>query len=270
MMMTTCAAAVPAHADIAVGGAKRETLASSILPHVIYVIGEYATADEKAPLKLRDYAGSNTLLRSALSYGILRTGGADVTVPKGWGDKHAGMVRSLFAFHHPANLASLEKAFRDQFGKALVKRRSGEGESALISYDVAGLQAAFDALYVKPVQTIGGVPAKLVYDSLFKGFVAQKAEWVAHVLAKRPQLAAAARDYVARSAQPGFDGWAVADAFAKTLPPSGRGEVRLVGTLIRRQADGTLPVLVRMLRTILSDYDPQTFQRLDARLRPGT
>jgi hypothetical protein len=110
----------------------------------------------------------------------------------------------------------------------------------------------------------------MVYDTLLKKFVADKAEVVATVLGNQGALEAASRDYVKRAAQPGFDGLSAADAFAKTLPAGQRGEARVVGTLIRRQADGTLPLLVKMLRTVLSDYDPATFRKLSARLRsPG-
>jgi hypothetical protein len=43
--------------------------------------------------------------------------------------------------------------------------------------------------------------------------------------------------------------------------------VRLVGTVIRREADGTLDELLAMVRRTLADYDPATSKRLDARLR---
>ena len=36
---------------------------------------------------------------------------------------------------------------------------------------------------------------------------------------------------------------------------------RLLGIMLRRQADGTLPIILNMLKTVLKDYDKETFEK---------
>jgi hypothetical protein len=264
----------------------KETLAATVFDHMLPVIADSSEQDPKSPVRgavtvwhnnvsttesagIRNFQGSNTAVRGALSYGIVRAAGSDLvpgsSVPPS--EAHRGWaIANTYAFIDPPNQEKLEKAFHTLFGRALVKRRTG----AFVEYDRASLETAFAALYVKPGATLGGTQASVVYETLFKAYVASKAETVAAALAKKGWLAAKAKDYLAKVKDAKFDATEWQYGIVKELGDAQAGEARLVGTLVRRQADGTLPAIVKMLRTVLADYDAPTLKRLDSKLRsPG-
>jgi hypothetical protein len=117
---------------------------------------------------------------------------------------------------------------------------------------------------VKPDGTVGGVRAQTVYDTLLKKWVAERAGTVAAVLDRKGFVAQAARDFKTLKG----DGLSWQMKLCDKLPEPLQREHRLVGTLVRRHADGTLPVVLKALRQVLRDYDPKTLEKLDARLRP--
>src|SRR5581483_12328688 len=102
---------------------------------------------------------------------------------------------------------------------------------------------------------------------LFKAFVRREAEATCALLGKEGFLAQESKKFVARS----LDGKDEITTYQYELASKLGGplaeEPRLIGTLLRRQADGTLPVIIKMMRTVLRDYDPETFKRLDAQLK---
>jgi len=272
--------ALPAQADTSTSG-KRDSVAESVWASMLPVIADAAEEDRASPVKgprtvwkgsqaqaveqgIRNFQGSNTLVRAALSYGILRAGGFGVSQPWAVGGEQIG---SALAFFEPKNQQNLEAAFHTLFGRALVKKRTGAGEQTRFAYDGASLQAAFDALYVAPDASIGKVRARLIYDTLFKDYLRQKAEAIATLLQRKGLIARAARDWQAQSARPGFDGVAFQAKLLESFPEPLKYEGRLVGTLVRRHADGTLPVVLKALRRVLGDYDPKTLERLDSRLK---
>jgi hypothetical protein len=270
----------PALADTS-AGKKSESLAESVFEHMLPVIADAAEEDaasavkgprsvwkgnkpELVPRGIKNFQGSNTLVRSALSYGILRAAGFRVSQPWAVGGEQIG---SALAFFEEKNQKNLEEAFQKLFGRALVKKRSGAGDQTTFTYDSASLEAAFKQLYLAPDATVGGVRAKVVYDTLFKDYVKHKAELIAGILDRKGFVAAASRDYVARSGKPGFDGLKFQDDLAQKLKSPLGDEPRLVGTLVRRHADGTLPAVLKMLRKVLGDYDPATLKALDSKLK---
>jgi hypothetical protein len=145
-----------------------------------------------------------------------------------------------------AKMARIDRAFRARFGVPLVRRRHND----FTEYDAAGLRAAFRALYLPPTPR-----TRKLYEP-FKGFVAGSAEAAACVLGHRAQMERMARRYAAtgRYRPEDFD---CVDPFHFVT----------VGVILRRHLDGTLPVVLEALRTVLRDYDPETFAELDVRLR---
>jgi hypothetical protein len=126
-------------------------------------------------------------------------------------------------------------------------------------YDAAGLAEAFRRVYVRPEARIGPVAARDLYPPL-RGFVAGAAHATASLLDDPARLAATTRAYDAAG---GFD----YERVERDYPGVDVFDVITVGVVWRRRLDGTLPVLVGALRTVLQDYDPQTFAELDRRLR---
>src|SRR5581483_627699 len=214
---------------------------------------------------IKNYQGSVTMLRGGLSYGLIRGAGLDVVPPQK--PESAYRVANLFAMSDPPNVARVDEAFKVLTGSPLIKKRVTKNDRVLVSYDAAGLQSAFDKLYVQPSGNIGGVRASVVYETLFKAFVRREAEATCALLGKKGFLAQESKKFVARS----LDGKDEITTYQYELASKLGGplaeEPRLIGTLLRRQADGTLPVIIKMMRTVLRDYDPETFKRLDAQLK---
>jgi hypothetical protein len=262
-------------------GKKTESLAESVFEHMLPIIADAAEEDAASAVKgprsvwkgskpelvtkgIKNFQGSNTLVRSALSYGILRAAGFGVSQPWAVGGEQIG---SALAFFEEKNQKNLEDAFQKLFGRALVKKRTGAGEQSSFAYDAASLEAAFKQLYLAPDATVGGTRAKVVYDTLFKDYVKHKAELIAGILERKGFIAGAARDFSARMGKPGFDGIAFNMELSQKLKSPLGDEPRLIGTLVRRHADGTLPAVLKMLRKVLADYDPATMKALDSKLR---
>jgi hypothetical protein len=211
---------------------------------------------------VKHFQGSVTALRCALSNGVVRLAGMDI-VPAPTGPVEPWKYSNAFAFPTAENQANLETAFKKAFGKALVKSRAGDGPEALVAYDPAAIQAAFDRVYPKPSALLGGVPAQKVYDLLFKDWVEGRAEVLADALGRPGLLADRAQEYRTATAAAGFNGPGFAYDLARKLEGPLKHEERFLGMLLRRQLDGTLPTIVGCLRRVLRDYDPATFRRLD-------
>jgi hypothetical protein len=144
-----------------------------------------------------------------------------------------------------AKVARVDRAFRARFGVPLVKRR----KNGFTEYDGEGLRTAFRAIYLPPTPR-----TKKLYQPL-RGFVASSAYAAACVLSHRRQMERMARRYAASGEYRPED-------FACVDPES----FVTVGVILRRHLDGTLPVLLESLRTVLRDYDPETFAELDTKL----
>jgi hypothetical protein len=269
-------------ADTSATAPKPPVSRDAVLGGLLYLAGTAADADDKSPVKaettvwqgsgeknatvgLKDYQGSVTLLRGALSYGLLRGAGLDVVPLQK--PESAFRVANLFAMGDAPNLARLEEAFKDFTGMPLVKKRTTKGDRVALQYNAAGLEAAFEKLYIKPSALIGTMRAGVVYDTLFKTFVRREAEATAALLGHKGFLAAESKRFVARSLDGKDEITTYQYELASKLGGPLTDEPRLIGTLLRRHADGTLPTVIKILRTVLRDYDPDELRRLDSQLK---
>jgi hypothetical protein len=140
------------------------------------------------------------------------------------------------------------------------------------SPDPRVIEQAFDRVYVRPQQLLApGLTGRVAYDTLFRAWTAEYAERVALVLDHADLLARKARELTVRQGSPGFNGVQFqADATGAMFGDT-KAKVAVssmdVGTLIRRHADGTLPVLLKIMQRVLADYDPKTSARLGSRLK---
>jgi hypothetical protein len=270
-------------ADTSTAPAQKKMLGQSMFEHMMEAVGDSSEQDSASPVKgqvtvwnrsgseskssgLKNFQGSTSAFRGMVSYAIVRAAGRDlVPDPKApASDAHRSWaILNTYAFIDTPNHERLEQGFLALFGRPLVKKRIG----AFVAYDPAALDAAFKAMYVKPTVTLGGVPASVVYQTLFKDNVAQKAEVIAAALSKKGFLPAKAKDYLKHVRDPKFDATTWQYDAVKDAGDPIASEARLVGTLVRRQADGTLPAMVKMLRAVLRDYDPETLKKLDAQLK---
>src|SRR5262249_41156795 len=153
-------------------------------------------------------------------------------------DAHQGWaIGNTYAFIDAKNQRVLEKAFHSLFGQALAKKTTG----ALTRYDGKAVEAAFAALYLPPSTMAGGMRASAIYDTLFKSFVAQKAEVIATVLDRKGFLVRKAKELETAARDPKLDGLGWQYKMVEELAGPLQNESRLIGTLVRRQADGSLP-----------------------------
>jgi hypothetical protein len=156
---------------------------------------------------------------------------------------------------------AVERAFRGWIGRDL---RRADG-----TLDGRAIEAAFARVYVHPNDQLApSLPARVVYDTLFRQWLGRYAAGVAAVLEHGDLLVERARHLTARQGHRDFDGLAFQAAATEAMGLARTISSRDVGTLIRREADGSLPALLRILRRVLADYDPATSARLDAHLRP--
>ncbi len=270
-----------ARADTSTATPKTVVARDALVAGFLYLAGTAADQDDKSPVKaettvwigsgeknamvgLKDFQGTITILRSAVGYGVLRSAGQDVTPPQK--PESAWRVANLLAFDD-ANRAKMERAFKDLTGLPLVKKKLVKNSQTLNQYNPAAIKAAFGLIYLSPSTEVGGVRAQAAYDTLFKTFVRREANAIA-LLLERPTLARDAKAFVNHSLDVPDDAtteqWKLAKNFGGPLAD----EPRLIGMILRRQYDGTLPQVITILRTILKDYDREAFKQLDARLKP--
>jgi hypothetical protein len=125
-------------------------------------------------------------------------------------------------------------------------------------YSVKTILTVFERVYRRPTQDLGGVRAQLVYDAIFKERVrAEVKAWQAVLSGTTPrQRSELAKAYAEAARTEGFDAFthlnAVAKQVAPELPLDG---FRVVGIILRRSADGTLPTVLGLMVRVLDEYD---------------
>jgi len=166
-------------------------------------------------------------------------------------------------------------AFKQTFGWELPERGDDiPAHNVFLRFDAKKLSALFDRIYVKPTDKIGGATVQEAYDVLFKGAVTRFAREVALVKTalSKAQLAKQLKAYQAAAKEGGgkFRGPAyLKETAAGVLPkdqedPARAG--RTLGVILRRTADGTWPVVNKLLKKVVTDYDPALAQELGKNL----
>ncbi len=167
------------------------------------------------------------------------------------------------------NATALEKdvagraaAFQAVFGRPLMTTTTiTKAGRLLASYDPVALAAAFDAVYVAPSESRLGAPMKALYAKTAQAPLARLARDLAALLQKKPKLAAEAKKLEQRAHAKDDGGLDALRASLNVLVDSNDDAARidpvLVGFVLRRQRDGTLPVVVSSLQRVLQDYDPE-------------
>jgi len=161
----------------------------------------------------------------------------------------------------------------------------------IAQYDAQGLQQLFNRLYPPPGTSISGIPSQQVYNLVFKDYV----RGVAHIWSAAVSNAATFKQMAQRYAAKAFandsshfDGFMYSIEHTPTIlgvkwrdiasrrDAAQGGQVmgdnayrytdRLVGILLRRQIDGTLPTVLGCLKRVLRDYDPEAYAQYGSQL----
>lgn len=172
--------------------------------------------------------------------------------------------------------------------------RQTASRQTLAYYSPQALQQLFDRLYLPPTASVAGVPARRVYDAVFRDYARGVAQVWAAALANGPALKALAQRYEAEAFAADtvlFDGFNFArDHAPSLLGPQLASDIekhrqllnqpatttqasvpllladRLVGILLRRQMDGSLPTVLACFKRVLKDYDPEAYAQYGPRL----
>jgi len=216
--------------------------------------------------------------------------------PPAWGRKPAGACRGLDTWVLSESLAAgsywslndhkaieadpnttlfddtkTQAAFKKAFGWELPERGDDlPPHNVFLKFDPKKVTSLFDRIYVKPTDKIGGTTAQEAYDVLFKDAVTRFAREVAFVKASLPkaQLAKQLKAYQAAAKDGGgkFRGPTyLKDAASAALPQDNElapRTGRTLGIILRRTADGTWPIINRLLKKVVADYDPTLAQEL--------
>jgi hypothetical protein len=166
-------------------------------------------------------------------------------------------------------------AFKSAFGWELPERGDYvPPPNAFLKFDPKKMSALFDRIYVKPTDKIGDAIAQDVYDVFFKTAVTRFAREVALVKATldKAKLAKQLKAYQAAAKQGGgkFIGTAyLKQAAAEVLPQDQElapRAGRTLGVILRRTADGTWPIVNRLLKKVVTDYDPDLAKEIGTTL----
>jgi hypothetical protein len=215
--------------------------------------------------------------------------------PPAWGRKPAGACRGLDTWVLSESLAAgsywslndhaaieadpnttlfddakAQAAFKKAFGWELPARGDDvPPPNVFLAFNPKKVTALLDTIYVKPTDKIGSATGQDVYDVLFKDAVTRFAREVAFIKASLPkaQLAKQLKAYQAAAKQSArFQGPAyLKEAASGALPKDNElapRAGRTLGIILRRTADGTWPIINRLLKKVVTDYDPTLAQEL--------
>ena len=190
--------------------------------------------------------------------------------PKLAGDKDHSIYLNIYDV---VNGDELTAEYTKAFGGDLIKNRPKDGRTPgwFPQYDKALLAKAFDALYVKPSTTHAGFTAQKIYDYLFKQPMRKLAGDLPRILADKAALAEAAKAYQAAAKTEGFHAPRYLDKPAAELSgPQGGDDEKppvsgvVLGMVLRRHLDGTLPLVIQKIKQVLRDYDKEAFAQVKA------
>jgi hypothetical protein len=166
-------------------------------------------------------------------------------------------------------------AFKKLFGWPLPERGDYvPPANVFLKFDAKKVSALFDKIYVKPADKVGSATGQDVYDIFFKPAVTRFAREVALIketLPKAPMTQHLKAYQAAAKTQGGkFSGVTfLREAATAALPKDNELSAhagRTLGVILRRTADGTWPVINRLLKKVVSDYDPELAAELGAKL----
>jgi hypothetical protein len=132
-------------------------------------------------------------------------------------------------------------------------------------YNSLAIQAAFDKLYQKPSEGFQGTALQKIYDISLKQYVRETTNLIITVQSKRTTFDALAKKYMLKATtDPDFSGLTFAWEATQKLKLDGEfsclyGASDTIGTMLRRQSDGSLPILIACLKTVLKDYDNEYY-----------
>lgn len=155
--------------------------------------------------------------------------------------------------------SSLKTAVKDYEGKPIM----------INQYSGVGIQAVFNKLYQKPTTLFKGIGLQKIYNASSKQYMRNATDIVVAIMANKTVWDAQVKKYQLQvTTNPEF----YMDEFAqetftkifgeKEMPECGPYAIRMIGSMLRRAGDGSLPTLMTLLKTVLKDYDPEYYNKV--------
>jgi hypothetical protein len=172
---------------------------------------------------------------------------------------------------------AMKENFKHLFGEDILKdqvvlpdRKSGNA-GVLRLFNGKAFRVAFNKLYKKPRKKFQGLILGKIYNVTLKDYCRDAADIISHVLSNKALFQQWADNYLLLAkTDTTFDGVKYEEKAADTLIGKAlyaklncctSGD-RLVGTMLRRQIDGSLPDLLYCFKTVLHDYDPEYYKKI--------
>jgi hypothetical protein len=162
----------------------------------------------------------------------------------------------------------VEASFAKLFGASLVVSRvSTPKNGELRAYDATALKTAFAKLYAPPTEARLGVVLQKLYDATVKDAVARFVIDLADLMASKSKVAREAdklkKRLMTSTEKLGPDDFRSAtNALVADSDAAARIDPRTTAFVLRRQLDGTLPVVVDALKAVVCAYDTSSCARL--------
>lgn len=190
-------------------------------------------------------------------------------------DTNAYWNASSFSYN-----ASVRGEFKNLFGEDILKDqitlpvgKNGDSQHPPVFrfFNGKAFSAAFKILYKKPGDEFQGLVLQKIYDATLKDYDRDAGNAISHILSDKKLFKQLADDYLAKAkTDTSFDGVSFTNKAADTLIGKAvysqlkcmDASNRLVGIMLRREIDGTLPILLANFKAILKDYDPEYYTKV--------
>lgn len=161
-----------------------------------------------------------------------------------------------------------EDILKDQITLPIAKSKGTDHIPVFRFFNGKAFRAAFKILYKKPDSKFEGLIFQKIYNATLKDYDRDAGDVISHILSNKKLFKKLANDYLARAkTDTSFDAipytYKACDTLiGKPVYHCMTDADRLLGIMMRRQCDGTLPDLLTCFKTVLKDYDPEYYTKI--------
>ncbi len=175
-------------------------------------------------------------------------------------------------------------SFTGIFGKpihsspVLMYDKDDEGKPyKFIQYSPTGVLTAFNKLYIKPTDDFEGYAMKKLYNIACKEYVRDFTKLMAYLMNQKALFTQLGNDYLIKAKTvPQFHPYDVCGGYLEKLFPTEKSKTQFaafepsistatIGSLMRRQCDRTLPIVLSCLKKVLQDYDTEALTLINGK-----
>lgn len=155
-------------------------------------------------------------------------------------------------------------------GKLKLAGKDYEGNPIQIyQYSGVGVQAVFNKLYQKPTAAFKGIGLQKIYNVSAKQYLRDATDIVVGITAKKTLWDAEVKRYlqVATTSDEFYMDDFASETYTKIFGEKEMKECapyanKMIGSMLRRGGDGSLPALIVCLKTVLKDYDLEYYNKV--------